>query len=171
METSIYTTKKLEKLVKKKINKEAPEPNGRLGKWNGTVFYVNRRKCWLLTNALTLYNLIITDITAAELNEIERRIILEFHRQLNFDGFEVSLEIVYELIGEIKFYQTDNDRRMTGIQNQKILALEYLKSDYLSLDQMNMDILTHNFNKEPIQFGKKQGNFIRGIYEMAKILK
>lgn len=51
--TKIHTTKKLEKLIQKYITTEEDIEQGPLGKWKATVFYVNRKKCWLFTNALT----------------------------------------------------------------------------------------------------------------------
>jgi hypothetical protein len=52
MQTAIHTTKKLEKLIRKFMAAEPPLQQSPLGKWNATVFYVDRKKCWLLMNGL-----------------------------------------------------------------------------------------------------------------------
>lgn len=43
MVTPIHTTKKLEKLIKRIVRLEKREDLGSIGKWNATVFYVNRK--------------------------------------------------------------------------------------------------------------------------------
>ena len=70
MITPIYTTKKLEKLIKKLIIINKIDEFGILGKWNATMFYVNSKKCWLISNALTQYNVILTDVKSADLGSI-----------------------------------------------------------------------------------------------------
>lgn len=40
MKTPVYTSKKLEKLIKKLIQKDSSDQCGILGKWNATVFYM-----------------------------------------------------------------------------------------------------------------------------------
>jgi len=65
--TKIHVTKKLEKLIKKRMGTDQNSDCGILGKWNATVFYIDRKKCWLVTNGLTKYNVILTDIKASYL--------------------------------------------------------------------------------------------------------
>jgi hypothetical protein len=55
MRTKIHTTRKLEKLIKKYISNDKVSESGKLGKWNATVFYVSRKKCWLISNRLVMY--------------------------------------------------------------------------------------------------------------------
>lgn len=121
--TKIHTTKKLEKLVKKLISTDQNTDSGILGKWNATVFYVDRKKCWLLTNGLTKYNVILTDIKAANLKNIESIFKESFYGQLIYDGIITDFEKVDSIIGQLDFLSTDNDRKTTGFQNQRLQEL------------------------------------------------
>lgn|GEM_PF-3446674 len=49
MHTAIHTSRKLEKLIKKWVVSQTHNiENAPLGKWNATVFFVDRKKSWLL---------------------------------------------------------------------------------------------------------------------------
>ncbi|MCF6214239.1 MAG: hypothetical protein L3J45_09475 [Flavobacteriaceae bacterium] len=86
MRTPIYTSRKLEKQVKKLIKKKQKIDCGILGKWNATLFYVSRKKCWLISNAKTQYNVILTDIKAEDLKSIDVIFKNAFYGQLTYDG-------------------------------------------------------------------------------------
>jgi len=122
--TKIHTTKKLEKLVKKLITTDKKIDCGILGKWNATVFYVDRKKCWLITNGLTKYNVILTDIKSSDLSKIEQIFIDALFGQLTFDGIITDFENLNLIIGELDFLPTDNDRSTTGFQNQRLYELD-----------------------------------------------
>jgi hypothetical protein len=90
--TKIHTTKKLEKLIKRLITTDKENDSGILGKWNATVFYVYRKKCWLISNGLTKYNVILTDIKASDLNRIEQIFKDSLFAQLIYDGIIIEFE-------------------------------------------------------------------------------
>nr|WP_143017686.1 hypothetical protein [Kriegella aquimaris] len=69
-------------MVKKLISTDRNADCGKLGKWNATIFYVDRKKCWLLTNGLTKYNVVLTDIKTSELKNIESIFKESFYGQL-----------------------------------------------------------------------------------------
>ena len=175
MRTKIHTTKKLEKLVKKLIKSELPEKeenNSELGKWNATVFYVDRKKCWLLTNKPTKYNLILSDIKASDLNQIDDIFKNALHGQLLYDGIVTELEKLDRTIGKLDFRPTDNDRSTTGFQNQRLYELEWWKYDYGNLENMPLKDLTNRMNTGPIHIGKgrKMSDYTNSIKEMKKLL-
>jgi hypothetical protein len=68
--TQIYTTRKLEKTIAKSIVEKNETENKILGEWVATIFYVDRKKCWLIVNKLTKYLVILSDIKKPELNKI-----------------------------------------------------------------------------------------------------
>lgn len=172
MRTKIHTTKKLEKLVKKIITTDKITDSGILGKWNATVFYVNRKKCWLITNGLTRYNVILTDIKASNLKNIEQIFKNALYGQLTYDGIITDFENLDTIIGEVDFLPTDNDRSITGFQNQRLYDLEWWKYEFESLENMPIKDLANRMNTSPIHIGsgRKMSDYTNSVKEMEKIL-
>ena len=170
--TKIHTTKKLQKLVKKLISTEQNSDCGILGKWNATVFYVDRKKCWLLTNGLTKYNVILTDIKASDLTNIGSIFMESFYGQLVYDGIITDFEKLDAIIGQLEFLPTDNDRKTTGFQNHRLQDLDWWKYEFGSLGNMPMKDLTNRMNTSPIHIGKghKMSDYTDSIAEMKKLL-
>ncbi|WP_047414148.1 hypothetical protein [Cellulophaga sp. Hel_I_12] len=173
MRTPIHTSKKLEKLVKKLIKTDFNGKCGLLGKWNATVFYVDRKKCWLMSNAKTQYLVILTDIKTADLNNIEEIFKNAFYGQLIYDGIITDFENINAIIGELDFLRTDNDRKTNGFQNHRLQDLDWWKYEFGSLENMPIKDLTNRMNMTPIQLGKelKISDFTDSIKEMKKLLK
>jgi len=140
MSTFIHISKKLETLIKKYITSIRETENiGILGKWNATVFYVNRTKNWLLYNPITHYTLILENITAKDLPNIRDKIAQEFHLQLAVDGINSTQLQVNWLLDEISFLPTDADRSALSYMNQILFTIECHLSGkhYCSLAQIN----------------------------------
>jgi len=71
MNTGIYISRKLEKLVPKKFIQESVNATGNLlGTWSANVFYVSHKKCWIITNSVTFYTVILQDIASSEIKNI-----------------------------------------------------------------------------------------------------
>ena len=170
--TKIHTTKKLEKLVKKLITTDQKTDCGILGKWNATVFYVDRKKCWLITNGLTKYNIILTDLKSSDLSKIEQIFKDALFGQLIFDGIITDFETLNLIIGGLDFLPTDNDRSTTGFQNQRLYELDFWKNDFGKLENMPIKDLTNRMNTSPIHIGKgsKMSDYTDSIEEMKKLL-
>ena len=172
MRTPIYTSKKLEKTIKKIIQPDKISETGILGKWNATLFYVERKKCWLISNAKTQYSLILPDIKSTDLNTIEKIFINSLYEQLKNDGIYIEFDKLSELIGVIEFYPTDNDRKTAGFQNHKLANLECWKIDYGKYENMPFIDLASGLNSIPIHLGtsKKIDDFTKSTIEMKRIL-
>ncbi len=170
--TKIHTTKKLEKLVKKLILPDQNTDSGKLGKWNATVYYVDRKKCWLLTNGLTKYNVILTDIKTSDQVNIESIFKESFYGQLIYDGIILEYGEVDSIIGELVFLPTDNNRRTTGFQNHRLQELDWWKYEFGSLENMPIKDLANRMNSSPIHIGKgrKMSDYTDSIREMKKLL-
>ena len=140
--TKIHTTKKLEKLAKKLIVTDQNGDSGLLGKWNATVFYVDRKKCWLFTNGLTRYNVILANMKASDIGNIEEIFKNTLYTQLIYDGIVVEFEYVDAIISTLDFMKTDNDKSITGFQNQRLYDLDLWKDQFGNLDNMPMKELT-----------------------------
>ncbi|MEZ4800279.1 MAG: hypothetical protein R2809_11000 [Flavobacteriales bacterium] len=172
MRTKIHTTKKLQKLVEKLISTEQKTDDGILGKWNATVFYVDKKKCWLITNGLTKYNVILADIKASDLKNIEQIFKNSLYGQLSYDGIITDLGNLELIIGKLDFLPTDNDRSTTGFQNQRLYELDWWKCDFGGLENMPIKELTNRMNTSPIHIGigRKMSDYTNSIKEMKKIL-
>jgi hypothetical protein len=171
--TKIYTTKKLEKLVKKLIVTDQNGDSGILEKWNATVFYVDRKKCWLFTNGLTRYNVILTNMKASDIDTIEEMFKNTLYTQLVYDGIVIEFEYIDTIIGTLDFMKTDNDKSITGFQNQRLYDLDLWKDQFGSLDNMPMKELTSRMNRSIIHIGKsrKMSDYTDSISEMKKRLE
>lgn len=173
MHTNIYTTKKLEKFLKKLIKNGEDghsESSGILGDWNATVFYVDRKKCLLFTNKMTKYNVILSNVKAADLHKIGDLFRNAFYTQLIYDGIISSFEHLVSLTGDLVFKPTDNDRSTTGFQNQRLADFDWWKDEYATLENMPMKELTSRINNVPIHLGKsrKMDDFTYSSKEMKK---
>lgn len=154
MHTPIHTTKKLEKLIKTIVKPQSTNDYcGILGKWNATVFYVDRKKCWLLSNAKTRYVVILTDIKSSKLNTIDDLFKNAFYSQLVYDGIITDFERIDALIGNLDFLPTDNDRRTTGFQNHKLQDLKMWHYQFGALEEMPMKELGSRMNRLPDHLG------------------
>ncbi|WP_159092365.1 hypothetical protein [Aquimarina sp. Aq107] len=159
-------------MIKKMISTDQNAEYGKLGKWNATVFYVERKKCWLLTNGITKYNVILTDIKAKDLKNIESIFKNEFYAQLIYDGIITEFENLDSIIGGLDFLPTDNDRSTTAFQNQRLYELDWWKYDFGTLENMPIKELTNRINTSPIHIGKgrKMSDYTDSIREMRKII-
>jgi hypothetical protein len=149
--TSIYTTRKLEKTVKEFISENEQKTNENLGDWTSTIFYVDHKKCWLLINNLTKYLLILADIKKSDLKNISSIFKETLHSQLKYDGIDVGIEIIEKIIGEIKLYETNNNKSANGSLNNCLLYLEDWKFEYGHFDNMNFRDLNNRLNSSPNQ--------------------
>lgn len=172
MRTPIHTSKKLEKLVKKLIQTNLNNECGKLGKWNATVFYADRKKCWLISNARTQYLVVLTDIKTADLNNIEKIFKNAFYGQLIYDGILMDFKKLDTMIGGLDFLPTDNDRKTTGFQNHRLQDLDWWKYEFGNLENMPIKDITNRMNTTPIHIGesRKMSDFTNSIKEMKKLL-
>ena len=149
--TQIYTTRKLEKTIQKSIVKKSETENKILGEWVATIFYVDRKKCWLIVSKLTKYLLILSDIKSSELNNITRIFTETLNSQLKNDGIEIDYKTLSELIGEIKLCETNNDRSANGSLNNCMFSIEQWKIDYGSFENLPFRKINSRLNSSPNQ--------------------
>lgn len=149
MTTQIHLTRKLEKTVAKYIIKETHAENKYLGKWVANIFYVDRKKCWILFNSLTKYSLLISNIKSADVKNFSKLFKETFHKQLIYDGIDVDFELVEKIIGDVKLKQTDNDRSANGSINNSLADMEYWKYEYGNFENMDFRDLNHRLNINP----------------------
>ena len=149
--TQIYTTRKLEKTITKSIVEKSETENKILGEWNATIFYVDRKKCWLIVNKLTKYLLILSDIKTPELKNITQIFTETFHSQLENDGIEIDYETLSGIIGEIKLCETNNDRSANGSLNNCMYSIDDWIIDYGNFENLPFRKINSGLNSSPNQ--------------------
>lgn len=149
--TQIYTTRKLEKTIQKSIVEKRETENKILGEWVATIFYVDRKKCWLIVNKLTKYLLILSDIKTVELNNITQLFAETLHSQLKNDGIEIDYAMLSGIIGEIRLCETNNDRSANGSLNNCMYRIEDWKLDYGSFKNLPFRKINSGLNSSPNQ--------------------
>ncbi len=175
MQTNIYTTKKLEKFVKKLIKNDQQgqgESSGILGDWNATLFYVDRKKCLLFTNKKTKYNVILSNVKAADLKKIDDLFKNAFFTQLIYDGIVLTFDHIASLTDNLVFRSTDNDRSTLGFQNHSLSNWDWWRNQYKTLENMPMKELTSRINNVPIYLTKsrKMEDFTCSSKAMKKLI-
>lgn len=170
MSTPIHVSKKLEKLIKKYITPTgSTENSGILGKWNASVFYIERRKNWLLYNPKTHYSVILENITAKDLPNIREKINEELQLQLASEGMHPTREQIDWLLDDINFHPTDGDRSATAHMNQLLYIIEFHQHPeyYMSLAQINLYLNDRIFS---LDGSSKSTSLTKPKEEMVKII-
>lgn len=148
--TDIYTSKKLESIIPKSLIQNDSSTNlNPLGKWNATVFSVSRKKCLLLTNSITRWSLMLSDIKKSDYANLSETFITTFIDQLRIENISFSESTLRELVGEIAFHRTDNDKAIIGTQNYLLGYVDFWKSKYGPIENWNFRILNTHINSVP----------------------
>ena len=151
MITSIFTTKKLEKIIQKKIDNQTNENTSPFGKWNASVLYIARKKCLIFVNSKTFYSVIIPRFSTSDLANINELFLKNFESQLLFEKINIESKDLKKHIGEICFQKTDNDKKMTGIINYNISKLDYMKYEYELFNSSVIREMTEKLNLTPFK--------------------
>jgi len=166
-QTKIFTTRKLEKAAKKIISENNIPDNELLGNWNATLFHVSHKKCWLVINKTTLYQLILPDIKNADLENLTKIFKETFYAQLKYDGIKTEYELVDKIIGEITLHKTNNDRSLNSFLNNSLLNFRHWKYQFGDFENMPFRELNRRLNNLPI----KSIKWIRPKEKMAEMIK
>lgn len=152
MITNIYLTKKLEKTVSKEYLKhDGMDITSPLGKWNATLFYVSRKKCWLVTNALTRYSVILPGIKVADLKKLDQVFIKNLSEQLIYDGISLNLQKLETIIGNLQLNSTDADRSITATQNYILQYLDTWRYEFAEFENWDFRDITKRLNTIPYE--------------------
>lgn len=147
--TTIYTSRKLEKVSKEFVSKFCMESNTYLGAWSATLFTVSRKKCWLLINKQTKYLLILADVKKSDLKNITTIFKATLYKQLTFDGIVIKFDVLEKMIGEVKLCETDNDRSANGSLNNCLFQMDDWKRMYGNYENMVFRDLNNRLNSSP----------------------
>ncbi len=169
--TEIFTTKKLEKIIKKRVEDKTLSVENIFGKWNASVLYITKKKCLIFVNSKSFYSVIIPQFSTTELDNIHLSFLENFYAQLDFEEIKINAEFLVDKVGELKFYATDNDKKITGIVNYNISKIDYFKYDYEIFNSSVIREMTKKLNLTPFkQLKWKQPNEIMNeIIENASV--
>ncbi|MEX6625812.1 MULTISPECIES: DUF6933 domain-containing protein [Tenacibaculum] len=149
--TNIFTTKKLEKIIHKKIEDKALIYENDLGSWNANVFYIAKKKCILFVNSKTFFSVIIPRFSVKDINNLDTLFIDNLHQQLLFEKIAIDYEVISSKIGKIAFNSTNNNRKSIGILNYNIDKLNYFKYEYSIFNSSVIREMTNKLNKTPFK--------------------
>ncbi len=167
MITRFHLSTKLEKTLPFKLDKASDEATDHpLGTWNIRLIYLCRRKCWFVTNSKTYFSFIIPNVTNKLLKDIDVIINDSFYRQVCYSIHMYSPVSLKALLGEIRLYRTNGDRKNLGVQNDMLYNLNFFKAGKSSLEDWDflkrLDILNKGFWGGP--------KYITPRIEMEKLL-
>jgi Domain of unknown function (DUF6933) len=151
MITPIHISRKLEKITSKYIGTPGTELNLFLGKWNATVFYVDRKKCWLITNSETKFSIIIPDLKSSDIKKFSQIFVENLYSQLIYEGILTDFKQLKNWIGKVEILPTDNDRKTIGTQNFILESLKYWKYEFRTFENMPFRELTMRINSSPTE--------------------
>ena len=153
MSTAIHLSNKLEKILASKIDlkDKNSEENIYLGKWNATIFYSERKKCLLITNAKTKFSVIVFDIKTADFKNLSNIIIDNIYSQIIYEGIFIEFKELEKWIGKINFHKTDNDSKTIGILNYNIRKIKDWRIEYPLLKSFEFREIAKKLNAVPFK--------------------
>jgi hypothetical protein len=169
MDTTIFISAKLAKIIPQLITNVISDEVGVFGHWNADVFFLGRKKCWLLTNAITSYSVVLTKVSVKNIASIQTLFSQAVYDQLNNDGFEIHLDRLVEQIGTLKLHRTNNDKITIGFQTRRIQDLHYWKTMYGDIENMLLLELVGRLNTAPVNLGGSK-SYTSPVKEMAQVV-
>ena len=151
-QTSIFTTRKLEKSVKGFISKQSLVEEDSSGNWVANLFHVSHKKCWILIHQQTKYILVFPNVRKSDVENISTIFKEAFYGQLIYDGIFVDYDFVEKIIGDVNLKQTNNDRSSLGILNYCLSSFDAWKEQFQTFENMPFRELNSRLNGIPYTF-------------------
>ena len=121
----IKCTQKLLKELKQEATTAVPL-HSRLGSWHANMFHVERRKCVLVTNDLTLYTMFIPYLKKEDFKVFRVIFGQNLFKNLLYEKLsQKDIETILEEYQDIQYANTDN-RSVLGSMNDQKYQLEYI---------------------------------------------
>ena len=151
MQTIHCTQKLLKELGKQGATiPQSESQHGFLGPWHANLIRIERRKCILFTNDLTLYSFLVPEVKKADI--IKFRELFLIHLKVNFIKEGFGTEEINKALGEydeIAVAPTRN-RSVLGSMNDFVNQLEFFISRFGGLDRANMLAINMQINRIPM---------------------
>ncbi|VAW32990.1 hypothetical protein MNBD_CPR01-182 [hydrothermal vent metagenome] len=137
--------------------------HSRLGSWHANMFYIERRKCVLVTNDLTLYTMFIPYLRKEDFKVFHIVFGQNLFKNLLYEKIsQKDVETVLEEYQDIQYAKTDS-RSVLGSMNDQKYQLEYIiyakggldNTDIYQLNsELNRNILSAIKYRRPIEMLK-----------------
>ena len=158
----IKCTQKLLKELKQEATTAVPFQS-HLGSWHANMFHIERRKCVLVTNDLTLYTMFIPYLKKEDFKVFHVVFGQNLFKNLLYEKLsQKDIETVLEEYQDIQYAKTDS-RSVLGSMNDQKYQLEYIINAKGGLDntdiyqlnsEVNRNILSAIKYKRPIEMLK-----------------
>jgi hypothetical protein len=141
--------------LKERDKKDAPTPNPAtqgsfLGPWHANLIRIERRKCVLFTNDLTLYSFLVPGVKKTHLSNFRELFLIHLKMNLVKEGF--GKEDINKALGEydeIAVAPTKN-RSVLGSMNDFVNQYEFLVTRSGGLDRADMLAVNMQINRIPM---------------------
>jgi hypothetical protein len=122
-----------------------------LGSWHANLIYIDRRKCVVFANDKTLFNFIATDVSRAQIRELDTLFRGLLHCVLSDEGFEpaVKEKIVAEY--DAVAYAKTNNRSVLGSMNDLIFHYKLLTQNAGGVHSFAVPGIIRQLNRMPMQ--------------------
>jgi hypothetical protein len=166
MQTIHCTQKLLKELGKRSATIPQSElQHGLLGPWHANLIRIERRKCVLFTNDLTLYSFFVPGVMKADLSNFQELFLVHLKMNLIKEGF--GMVEISKALGEyddIAIASTRN-RSVLGSMNDYARQLEFFVARFAGLDRADMLAINMEMNRIPMG-ALKYGYPIAKLYEL-----
>jgi len=172
MKTRIYVSEKIRKNYKKMIIKDLPEKiemQSHQNSWNAHYVVIFGKRCWVVTNSITRYTVVIPDVKAEKLDNFRFFFLDNMINQL-IKKHVVDPEKIQNFIGEIEFYPTNGDRSCIAYINKRIEDIEYWKLEVNNFVDFPFWMMGSNFNDLGSKLIDGKSRFIRPTLDMIKLV-
>lgn len=149
-----FCSKKLSDFVGLKTKRTEISDNSE--KWNGHLFYLDKKKCLVFMHKETCYSVVLLDIVKKDLANLNELFIDNFIKQLYSDKIlpqdkENKIRNDYK---QLNLQLTDNDKSTIGSINDCVFRIKLSKNDHGNV-LMNAKFYINNYlNETPM--GSKQ---------------
>jgi len=144
----------------------ASPPESELGEWYANLFYIERRKCVIFSNAPTLFSIISFDVRRPEIRDLADLFRKGLERALRDERFsDEAIRRVLGETGEIRFDRTA-DRSVLGVMVDHVKTAQYLAWYDGGLGKCDRVDIAKRLNRTPL--AKK--DFFNSIEEFSRVL-
>jgi len=151
----IHCTQKLLSELKPKLTDETPDDP--FWSWHGNLLNIERRKCVLLTNDVTLYSMFIPGLTKPDFESFKFVFGQHLFKNLLHEKIpQVQIEAVLSKCEHLS-YKKCKDRRVLGCMNDLRQQLEYVVWDSGGLELTDIYDLNSKLNRTTLSpIGRKR---------------
>ena len=103
----------------------------------------------IITNSKTKYSVLISKVSVIDFKNLTSIFIKSLHKQLIADDIQIDMATIEKVIGFVKFYTTDNDKSVIGIQNSVLSHLDDWKYEFGNIDNWNFNEINCRINSIP----------------------